>query len=92
MSDDFWLETGLRIEGFTDPQIAEIIAAIPKFQAIGLLIQEKQTTIQATLALAQQVQAQSAAIIALATEIESQALPLLPTVNMILTKYKEKTS
>jgi hypothetical protein len=77
MSDDFLLDTGLRFEGFTDQQIAQIQAAIPQAQALVALIEKNEVTITAALELITQVQA--------------QAKELLPIADMILTKFKEKT-
>ena len=42
MSDNFLEDMGLRMEGFTDDQIAQIEAATPTAQALVALVQKNQ--------------------------------------------------
>jgi hypothetical protein len=47
MGDNDWIEeSGLRFEGFTDQEIAQIEAAIPRAQALIALLQKNEALFQ----------------------------------------------
>jgi hypothetical protein len=106
MSDDWVEEAALRFEGFTEAEITQVKAALPKLQTLVALAQKNQADINQATALAKELMPilhdalpKVQTLIGLVdknqttiNQANALAQQLTPTLNLVINKLKDRLS